>query len=145
MQVKNDYKISWRKKDSSGSYTDGLGAFNGDIGTLTDINDDSKTLTVLFDDGRIAEYDYSKLDELNLAYCITIHKSQGSEFRTVILPILGGPPMLLTRNLLYTAITRAKNQVYCIGKSDTIMRMVFNSKKSERNTSLCQRLIEYSD
>ncbi len=112
---------------------------------MTDINDDSKTLTVLFDDGRIAEYDYSKLDELNLAYCITIHKSQGSEFRTVILPILGGPPMLLTRNLLYTAITRAKNQVYCIGKSDTIMRMVFNSKKSERNTSLCQRLIEYSD
>ena len=99
---------------------------------------------MVFDDGRVCLYDYTKFDELELAYCITIHKSQGSEFRTVLLPLAGGPPMLLTRNLLYTAITRAKKLVYCVGRSDTIARMVYTKQRSERRTSLRQRLIEYA-
>ena len=145
MQMKNDYKVAWRKSEKGGDYSEGLGAFNGDLGTLVKIDKDARVITVVFDDGRIAEYEFTKLDELDLAYCITIHKSQGSEFKTIILPLLGGPPMLLTRNLLYTAITRAKSLVYCIGRSDTILRMVHNTRKGERNTSLCQRLIAYAE
>ena len=143
MQIKNDYKIEWRKREKNGSYTEGLGVFNGDLGTLVALDNDLRTGTVAFDDGRICTYEYTKFDELDLAYCITIHKSQGSEFKTVLLPLAGGPPMLLTRNLLYTAITRAKKLVYCIGRSDTISRMVYNAQKNERNTSLAVRLVEY--
>ncbi len=143
MQIKNDYKIEWRKREKNGSYTEGLGVFNGDLGTLVVLDNDLRTGTVAFDDGRICTYEYTKFDELDLAYCITIHKSQGSEFKTVLLPLAGGPPMLLTRNLLYTAITRAKKLVYCIGRSDTISRMVYNAQKNERNTSLAVRLVEY--
>ena len=143
MQIKNDYKIEWRKREKNGSYTEGLGVFNGDLGTLVALDNDLRTGTVAFDDGRICTYEYTKFDELDLAYCITIHKSQGSEFKTVLLPLAGGPPMLLTRNLLYTAITRAKKLVYCIGRSDTISRMVYNAQKNERNTSLAVRLVEH--
>ena len=143
MQIKNDYKIEWRKREKNGIYTEGLGVFNGDLGTLVALDNDLRTGTVAFDDGRICTYEYTKFDELDLAYCITIHKSQGSEFKTVLLPLAGGPPMLLTRNLLYTAITRAKKLVYCIGRSDTISRMVYNAQKNERNTSLAVRLVEY--
>ena len=81
---------------------------------------------------------------MELAYCITIHKSQGSEFKTILLPLAGGPPMLLTRNLLYTAITRAKKLVYCVGRSDTVARMVQTAQKNDRYTSLRERLIEYA-
>lgn len=144
MQIRNDYKLEWRKRERGGTYSEGIGVFNGDLGTLVALDPSAKTGTVVFDDGRVCLYDYTKFDELELAYCITIHKSQGSEFRTVLLPLAGGPPMLLTRNLLYTAITRAKKLVYCVGRSDTIARMVYTKQRSERRTSLRQRLIEYA-
>ena len=144
MQIKNDYKLEWYRREAGGGYSDGLGVFNGDLGTLVSLDPASKTGTVVFDDGRVCLYDYPRFDELELAYCITIHKSQGSEFRTVLLPLAGGPPMLLTRNLLYTAITRAKKLVYCVGRSETIARMVQNARRGERRTSLKQRLIEYA-
>jgi len=98
---------------------------------------------IAFDDGRVAEYAFAQFEEIDLAYCITIHKSQGSEFQTVLLPLAGGPMPLLTRNLLYTAVTRAKRVVYGIGRSDTIARMVRNANRGERNTGLKERLIEY--
>ena len=143
MQIKNDYKISWSRYEDNGRSSDGLGVFNGDLGTLLSLDPMSKTGTIRFDDGRSCVYEYSKFDELTLAYCITIHKSQGSEFQTVFLPLAGGPPMLMTRNLLYTAVTRAKKQVYCVGRSGTIARMTYNIQKKDRFTSLAERLIDY--
>ena len=97
---------------------------------------------VLFDDGRLAEYSFTQSDELDLAYCISIHKSQGSEFPTVLLPLAGGPAMLLNRNLLYTAVTRAKAMVYCLGHKDIVARMVRTVQSRRRYTSLSIRLQE---
>ena len=99
---------------------------------------------IAFDDGRIAEYAFAQFEEISLAYCITIHKSQGSEFHTVLLPLAGGPVPLLTRNLLYTAVTRAKQLVYGIGRSETVIRMVKNAQRSDRYTGLKERLLEYA-
>ena len=143
MQIRNNYKIEWRKKGKAGSYEEGIGVFNGDFGTILRIIPNEKTVVIGFDDGRIAEYAFAQLEEIDLSYCITIHKSQGSEFHTVILPLAGGPVPLLTRNLLYTAVTRAKKLVYCIGRKETVARMVMNAQKNERNTGLLQRLCEY--
>lgn len=145
MQIKNDYKLEWRRREPGGSYAEGLGVFNGDLGTLVEIDPNAHTGTVVFDDGRICTYEFLKFDELELAYCITIHKSQGSEFKTVLLPLAGGPPMLLTRNLLYTAVTRAKRLVYCVGRSETVARMVRTAQRNDRHTSLKQRICEYAE
>ena len=144
MQIRNNYKTEWRKNGFAGQFEEGTGVFNGDLGTILRIVPHEKTAVIAFDDGRIAEYDFAQFEELDLAYCITIHKSQGSEFQTVILPLAGGPVPLLTRNLLYTAVTRAKKRVYCIGRSDTVLRMVQNARKNERNTGLAQRLTDYA-
>lgn len=143
MQIRNNYKVEWRKSGTHGQFDEGVGVFNGDFGTILRLIPHEKTAVIAFDDGRIAEYAYAQFEELDLAYCITIHKSQGSEFQTVILPLAGGPMPLLTRNLLYTAVTRAKKLVYCVGRQDTIARMVYNAQKNERNTGLKQRLQEY--
>lgn len=145
MQIKNDYRKEWRKRQAFGSFAEGSGVFNGDFGTIVAMDLSMKNATIVFDDGRIADYDFKEFDSIDHAYCITIHKSQGSEFSTVILPFFGGPPMLLTRNLLYTAVTRAKRMVYGIGRSETMLRMVANDRKNERNTGLKQRLIAYAD
>ena len=142
MQIKNDYKVSWTRLDPSGAMQEGTGAFNGDLGTLYRLDNLNKSLHVLFDDGRLAEYSFTQSDELDLAYCISIHKSQGSEFPTVLLPLAGGPGMLLNRNLLYTAVTRAKGLVYCLGHRDTIARMVRTVQSRRRYTSLAVRLQE---
>ncbi len=142
MQIKNDYKVSWQKVDKKGVLQEGAGAFNGDLGTLYRVDNLNRVLYVLFDDGRLAEYDFTQSDELDLAYCISIHKSQGSEFPTVLLPLAGGPAMLLNRNLLYTAVTRAKRLVYCLGHRDTIARMVRTVQSRRRFTSLSVRLQE---
>ena len=99
---------------------------------------------MLFDDERLAGYDFNQLDELELAYCISIHKSQGSEFPIVLLPLFGNAPML-TRNLLYTAVSRAKRQVCCIGQEDTIRNMIANVQTTRRYTALSTRLIEWKD
>lgn len=144
MQIKNNYKTEWRRRMKNGAYEDGSGVFNGDFGTILRLDPREKSAVIAFDDGRIADYAFVQFEEIDLAYCITIHKSQGSEFHTVLMPLAGGPMPLLTRNLLYTAVTRAKKVVYCIGRSDTISRMVWNAKRSERNTGLKERLIAYA-
>ena len=144
MQIKNNYKVEWRKSLRNGGFEEGEGVFNGDFGTVIKLDPHERMAVIAFDDGRIAEYAFPQFEEIDLAYCITIHKSQGSEFQTVLMPLAGGPMPLLTRNLLYTAVTRAKKVVYCIGRSDTIARMVRNEKRSERNTGLKERLMEYA-
>ncbi len=142
MQIKNDYKISWFRQDDNGLMQEGAGVFNGDLGTLYRLDTANRIMHVLFDDGRLAEYTFTQSDELDLAYCISIHKSQGSEFPTVLLPLAGGPGMLLNRNLLYTAVTRAKGLVYCLGHRDTVARMVRTVQSRRRFTSLSVRLQE---
>lgn len=142
MQMQNDYKVEWTRRGQSGKVVEGTGAFNGDLGTVYRIDPAARRLSVLFDDDRLANYDFSQVDTLSLAYCISIHKSQGSEFPIVLLPLAGGTPLLLTRNLLYTAITRAKSQVCCIGRRETIRAMVDNNRSTRRYTSLAQRLAE---
>ncbi len=144
MQIRNNYKVEWRKAQKQGGYEEGLGVFNGDLGTILRIDPREKYAVIVFDDGRTAEYAFAQFEEIDLAYCITIHKSQGSEFRTILLPLAGGPIPLLTRNLLYTAVTRAKHLVYGIGRSETIARMVKNARRSDRNTGLKERLTEYA-
>lgn len=145
MQIKNDYKVEWQKPMPDGTLQEGAGAFNGDLGTLYRLDNLNRIMHVLFDDGRLAMYDFTQAEELDLAYCISIHKSQGSEFPTVLLPLAGGPPMLLNRNLLYTAVTRAKKLVYCIGRKDTIRRMVNTVQSRRRFTALSFRLKEHQD
>jgi len=142
MQMKNNYKIEWRKKTANGGVEDGTGAFNGDLGTIYQIHESDRSLSVIFDDERLAVFDYTHIDELELAYCISIHKSQGSEFPIVILPMFGAASQMMTRNLLYTAVTRAKRQVVCIGRRDALMSMVNNNRTDRRYTALCNRLSE---
>ena len=142
MQMKNNYKIEWRKKLPNGGSEDGTGAFNGDLGTIYQIHENDRALSVIFDDERLAVFDYTHIDELELAYCISIHKSQGSEFPIVILPMFGAASPMMTRNLLYTAVTRAKRQVVCIGRRDALMSMVNNNRTDRRYTALCYRLSE---
>lgn len=138
MQTANNYEREWTKGSQSGS-----GVFNGDIGVIVEINSSELELSVLFEDGRLAKYNKSDIKELMLSYAITIHKSQGSEFDVVLLPIVGGPPMLLTKNLLYTAVTRAKRMVVLIGSKQVIQRMVKNNHTTTRYTMLKQLLIEH--
>ena len=119
---------------------EGVGIFNGDAGMIREIDDANETMQVVFDDGKVVDYDYSQLEELELAYAITIHKSQGSEYPVVIIPVHSGPPMLMTRNLLYTAVTRAKTLVVLVGIQETISAMVSNDREVERYTGLAQRI-----
>lgn len=141
MQIKNNYNMAWRSHDKQGKRTDeGAGVFNGDCGMVLSIDTNAETLRVLFDDGKVVDYDFSQLEELELAYAITIHKSQGSEYPVVILPVYSGPPMLMTRNLLYTAITRAKMLVVLVGLRETVSGMIANNREISRYTGLAQRI-----
>ena len=141
MQIRNNYDATWEVYDKDG-YLDeeGVGVFNGDMGIIESINEDGGSLTVLFDDSRKVSYDFTQLDELELAYAVTVHKSQGSEYRVVVMPVFSGPPMLLTRNLLYTAVTRAKELCVLVGLSDYLNRMVDNNRITARCTALARRL-----
>ncbi len=143
MQIRNDYNLEWK---IVGNYNvtiaEGTGVFNGDIGTIQDINEFSKILTVRFDDGKLVEYSFQELDELEHAFAITIHKSQGSEYPVVILPILNGPKMLLNRNLLYTGVTRARDCVIILGNPGTVLEMIHADSVQKRYTSLGERLTE---
>lgn len=141
MQIKNNYNIVWRMFNSLGKREDeGLGVYNGDAGIILSIDTNAEQMRVAFDDGKIVEYDFSQLEELELAYAITIHKSQGSEYPVVILPVYSGPPMLMTRNLLYTAVTRAKQLVVIVGLRETVSAMIRNDKEVGRYTGLAQRI-----
>ena len=139
MQIRNNYNLAWRKEGIFG-WEEGQGVFNGDIGYVTDIDPEDLTLTVLFDDEREVTYEEGDLQELELAYCISIHKSQGSEFPVVVLPLVGGAPMLLSRNLLYTAITRAQKFVMIVGRDEVIAQMIENNQTRKRYTALGLRL-----
>ena len=141
IQTKNDYKIEWTRETPSG-IEEGAGIFNGDVGFITAVDPGNTTLTVLFDENREVVYESGDLDALEPAYCLSVHKSQGSEFPVVIMPVIGGPPMLLTRNLLYTAMTRARELVVLVGSEDVIRRMVENDHVARRYTTLAVRLLE---
>lgn len=145
MQIKNNYNIVWRSFTNGKRTDEGLGIYNGDAGRITTIDDDNETLQVLFDDGKVVDYDFTQLEELELAYAITIHKSQGSEYPVVILPVYSGPPMLMTRNLLYTAVTRAKELVVLVGLRETVNGMIANNREIGRYTGLRQRIQNLHD
>jgi exodeoxyribonuclease V alpha subunit len=137
MQISNNYERIWEKDGSQGA-----GVFNGDIGEIIDIDIRTNEAIVKFEDGRICRYIKNDLSEITLSYAITIHKSQGSEFDVVIIPVLTGPPMLLTRNLLYTAVTRAKKMVVLVGTKQCVARMVHNNYTKIRYTMLKHFLVE---
>ena len=143
MQIVNNYDKEWEKFTKFGYANYGTGVFNGDMGKIEEITPEINSMTVLFDDGRRAFYSYAELDEIVLSYAITIHKSQGSEFPVVIIPIVGGSPLLMNKNLLYTAVTRAKKMVVLIGKSSNIYYMVKNQSSAVRYTMLKTLLKKY--
>ena len=145
MQIKNNYQIEWEIRSEFNTLVDnGTGVFNGDVGIIKEINNFAEIVKVVFDEGKMVEYKFSQLDELELAYAITIHKSQGSEYPAVVMPIFMGPKMLMNRNLLYTAVTRAKKCVTIVGSSKMVQLMIDNESEQKRYTSLDKRIIELS-
>lgn len=143
MQTRNNYQLVWEIRTKLGLTVDkGTGVFNGDMGIVREINDFAETMTVEFEEGRMVEYPYKLLDELELAYAITIHKSQGSEYPAVVIPLLNGPAMLMNRNLLYTAVTRARKCVTLVGNDATFHGMIKNTSQHKRYSGLCERLRE---
>lgn len=136
IHTRNNYQLRWEQPDGS----EGEGVFNGDMGRVVEVDRDDACLWVEYEDKRRVCYDSGQLEELELAYCLSVHKSQGSEFEAVVMPVTGGPPMLLTRNLFYTAITRARRLVTLVGYEEAIASMVRNNYHSRRYTRLCQRL-----
>lgn len=143
MQIKNNYQLEWEIRGKYGiAIEKGIGVFNGDTGILKEINEFAEMVTVEFEDGRYAEYSFKQLDELELAYAITIHKSQGSEYPAVVIPVFPGPRMLLNRNLLYTAVTRARKCVTLVGNEEVFAEMINNEKQQNRYSSLDERLRE---
>lgn len=143
MQIKNNYQIEWEIRNRYGIPVDGgTGVFNGDIGRIRSINTFAEHLTVEFDEGKMVDYSFRQLEELELAYAITIHKSQGSEYPAVVVPVHSGPRMLMTRNLIYTAVTRARSCVCLVGIPETFQAMVNNEMEQRRYTGLKARLKE---
>ena len=142
MQIKNNYQLEWEIRGKYNIPVEGVGVFNGDMGIVHEINTYAETMTVVFEECRYVEYTFKQLEELELAYAVTIHKSQGSEYPAVILPLLGGPKMLMSRNLLYTAVTRAKRCVTVVGSEVTFQAMIHNKQEKSRYTSLDQRIQE---
>jgi exodeoxyribonuclease V alpha subunit len=139
MQTKNNYKLKWIRVNGSGE-NEGVGVFNGDLGFIENIDEERKALTIIFDDERKIIYDFNFIDELDLAYATTIHKSQGSEFKVVIIPVFMGSPFLMNRNLLYTGITRAKQLVVVVGFKKALMYMINNTDSIERYSALKHRI-----
>ena len=143
MQIKNNYQLEWEIKSKYGIVTEsGTGVFNGDCGIIREINIFAETMTVEYEEEKMVEYAFSGLDELELAYAITIHKSQGSEYPAVVMPLLTGPRMLFNRNLLYTAVTRAKKCVSIVGSRETVENMIANVNEQKRCSSLDVRIKE---
>ena len=140
MQIRNNYDIVWKCGDSFGT-----GIFNGDIGTILDISQKEKSMRILFDDNKIVEYDFSSAEDLEMAYALTVHKSQGSEWSAVIIPVGAFPPMLMTRNLLYTAVTRAKQLVVLVGNPQCMAQMINNDRQQLRYSSLKERIVDIAE
>ena len=145
MQIKNNYSTEWKKTVHGMIVEEGEGVFNGDFGYIEDIDGEDRILKVLFDDEKEVEYDFTNLDELKLAYSTTVHKSQGSEFPVIVMPISWGPPMLLTRNLLYTAITRARELVVLVGEQKHLQTMINNNRIAKRYSALDKKMRNYVD
>ena len=146
MQIRNDYQLEWEIRGKYGIPVEkGIGVFNGDMGIVKEINTFAETMTVVYEENRYVEYTFKQLEELELAYAVTIHKSQGSEYPAVILPLLGGPRMLLSRNLLYTAVTRARKCVTVVGSEVTFHEMIHNKQEKSRYTSLAERIQEIQE
>ena len=143
MQIRNNYQIEWEVLSKYGIPIDkGMGIFNGDMGIIREINEYASTMVVEFDEHRRVTYAFSQLEELEPAYAVTIHKSQGSEYPAVVMPLLSGPRMLFNRNLLYTAVTRAKNCVTILGSRETVHSMIQNASENQRYTALEDRIRE---
>lgn len=146
MQIKNNYNIEWEVRNKYGIPVDkGTGIYNGDIGIIREINLFAELVTVEFDEGRMVEYSFKQMEELELAYAITIHKSQGSEYPAVVIPIFSGPKMLMTRNLIYTAVTRARACVCLVGVPEVFQAMVDNEMEQRRYSGLKERICEIYD
>ena len=144
MQIRNNYQLEWEVRNRYGIAVDrGLGVFNGDMGIVRGINSFAEEVTVEFDEGRMVSYPYKQLDELELAYAVTVHKSQGSEYPAVVIPLLAGPRPLMNRNLLYTAVTRARSCVTLVGSAGTFQAMVDNGTEQKRYTGLCEAVKSY--
>ena len=143
MQIRNDYQLAWEIRGKYGiAAQQGLGVFNGDMGRIRQISPETETLTVEYDEGRMADYSFKQLDELELAYAVTVHKAQGSEYPAVVIPLLGVPRMLQTKNLLYTAVTRARQCVILTGDAQIFRDMVANETEERRYTTLAERIRE---
>ena len=143
MQIKNNYQIEWETRNRYGIPMErGMGVFNGDTGIIREVNNFAETLEVEFDEGKMVEYSFKQLEELELAYAITIHKSQGSEYPAVVIPVHSGPRMLMTRNLIYTAVTRAKKCVCLVGVPEVFQFMVDNEVEQKRYSGLKDRIME---
>ena len=138
MQTKNDYDIEW---ETESGYR-GQGIYNGDMGVITEIDLENKEMTILFDEDKIVCYDFMKLENLELSYAVTVHKSQGSEFDAVVIPLVYGYPQLMTQNLLYTAVTRAKTFVCIVGRKSCVTGMIHNNTEQKRYTNLADFLAE---
>ena len=145
MQIKNNYNIEWKIVGKNGDITDGVGIFNGDEGIITYIDNINEYIEVVFDENKVVHYDFSQMDEVELSYAVTIHKSQGSEYKAIVMPLLSGPDMLMSRNLLYTGLTRAKELAVTAGSPETIFRMVDNNREVDRYTALCVKLKEFAE
>ena len=144
MQIRNNYQLEWEVRNRYGIAVDkGVGVFNGDMGMVRAINTFAEEVTVEFDEGRMAAYPFKQLDELELAYAITVHKSQGSEYPAVVIPLLTGPRPLMNRNLLYTAVTRARSCVTLVGNADMFQAMIDNGTEQKRYTGLCETIQSY--
>ena len=139
MQIRNNYDLEWQ---DILTLEKGSGVYNGDIGLITDISAASRQVQVLYDEERLVKYDFMQLDELELAYALTVHKSQGSEFDIVVMPMTSAPPMLLTRNLFYTAITRAKKLLVLVGNETIVQKMVDANYHSKRYSGLIFKMKE---
>ena len=144
MQIKNNYQIEWEVSTKFGLTVDkGTGVFNGDMGVITEINEYTETIEVEFDESRKVKYGFDMTEELELAYAITVHKSQGSEYPAVIIPLLPGPKLLYNRNLLYTAVTREKKCLTIVGSEAVFQEMIQNKNEQARYTSLAERIQEF--
>ena len=146
MQIKNNYQLEWEITTKYGLVVDkGMGIFNGDMGIITEINTYTETVEVEFDEKRRVKYSYELLEELEHAYAITIHKSQGSEYPAVVIPLLSGPRQLFNRNLLYTAITRAKSCVTIVGSDVTFQQMIDNEMEQKRYSTLKEQIQQWQE